>query len=63
AGYSTKGVADFWRREASERPRSVSTRNSHPTTPERFLAIEHTHREIIAKKARNETLVPNLKSK
>ena len=63
AGYSTKGVADFWRREASERPRSVSSRNSHPTTPERFLAIEHTHREIIAKKARNETLVPNLKSK
>ncbi|MFH1158752.1 MAG: M48 family metallopeptidase [Pseudomonadota bacterium] len=61
AGYSTKGVADFWRREASEMPGSVSTRSSHPTTPERFLAIERTHREIAAKKDRDEELVPNLK--
>ena len=61
AGYNSRGVADFWRRYATETPKSVSKRTTHPTSPERFIAIEHTHREITGKKTRGEALIPNLK--
>jgi len=61
AGYNSSGVADFWRRFAAESPRSVSTRTTHPTTPERFIAIERTHKEIARKKAGGQPLIPNLK--
>ena len=61
AGYSTTGVAHFWRRMAAEGATSVSRRTSHPSSPERFLAIERTQAEIATKKARNLPLVPNLR--
>ena len=42
AGYPTEGVADFWRRMATEHPSSIRTNHSatHPPTTERFLALE-----------------------
>jgi beta-barrel assembly-enhancing protease len=61
AGFNSTGVADFWRRMAAENPRSIYNRTSHPTTPERFIAIERTHDEIARKKARHEKLVPEMK--
>ena len=61
AGYNSTGVADFWRRYAAESPKSVSKRTTHPTSPERFIAIERTHREIAHKKAAGQPLIPNLK--
>ncbi len=63
AGYNSSFVADFWRRAAAEMPKSVSMGADHPTTPERFLAIERTHREIALKKSRREELVPNFQQK
>jgi predicted Zn-dependent protease len=60
AGYRSRDVADFWRRMAAENPRGVSARTDHPTSPERFIAIERTHDEIAAKRARHMQLVPNL---
>lgn len=61
AGYSAAGVANFWRRMATEDAASVTARQSHPTTPERFLAIEKTYAEISAKKKAHQPLVPNFK--
>lgn len=61
AGFNTAGVADFWRRMAAEGQSAITHRTTHPATPERFLAIERTHREIAAKKDSRQPLVPNLK--
>jgi membrane-associated protease RseP (regulator of RpoE activity) len=60
AGISSAGVANFWRRMAAEGVSSASRRTSHPTSSERFLAIERTHAEIARKKANRLPLVPNL---
>lgn len=59
AGFPTSGVANFWRRMASEGQASIDVRTSHPTSAERFIAIERTHAEIEAKKRNNQPLVPN----
>ena len=59
AGFPTDGVANFWRRMAAEGQASVDVRTTHPTSAERFIAIERTHAEIQAKKARGEKLTPN----
>ncbi len=61
AGYNTAGVADFWRRMAAENSRSITARGSHPTSPERFLAIEQTHAEIQQKKRNGQPLAPNFR--
>lgn len=60
AGYDTAGAADFWRRMAVEvmaGPRSHAT--THPTTQDRFLAIEAAHAEIEAKRRAGQPLEPN----
>jgi hypothetical protein len=61
AGYDSGGVADFWRRVSAESPDDIYTRTNHPTNAERFIAIERTHDEILAKKTRHQALRPNLK--
>ena len=60
AGYPTEGVADFWRRMATEHPSSIRTNHSatHPPTAERFLALESIGAQIRAKAARGEPLEP-----
>ncbi len=60
AGYNTGNVANFWRRMAAEGQSSIDHRTSHPSSPERFIAIERTHSEIQNKKARGQKLAPNL---
>lgn len=63
AGFDTAGVANFWRRMAANDSRSINNRSSHPTSPERFIAIERTHREIAAKVAAGQPLTPNMAPK
>lgn len=63
AGFNTAGVANFWRRMAANDSRTITQRSSHPTSPERFVAIERTQKEIAAKKSAGQKLVPNLKPK
>lgn len=63
AGYNSARVADFWRRMAAENPNSVYTRSSHPTSPERFIAIERTHDEITGKRQQGQALAPNLRQR
>lgn len=61
AGYPTANVASFWRRMAAEgSSSSIYSRGSHPTSPERFVAIEKAHKEIVAKKAAGKALIPNM---
>ncbi len=58
AGYSAANVAQFWRSMAAENANDVTQRTSHPTSPERFLAIEATYAEIRKKKATGQPLAP-----
>jgi Zn-dependent protease with chaperone function len=58
AGYSAADVANFWRRMATENGASVTARTTHPSSPERFLAIEGTYSEIQSKKAKGLPLKP-----
>jgi len=61
AGYSTANVGDFWRRMSIDSPSNMTLRTTHPTSPERFLAIKRTHEEIQKKIANKQKLIPNMK--
>jgi predicted Zn-dependent protease len=65
AGYDISESANFWRRMAVENPASIekSYSNTHPSSPERFLAIEKAVNEINGKKQLGMPLVPNIKPK
>lgn len=61
AGYSTANVETFWRRMAIDSPKSMTIKVTHPTSPERFIAIKRTHDEIQDKKKAKKKLLPNMK--
>lgn len=64
AGYSISDAPNFWRRMASEvDANSIETRTSHPTSPERFVALQKTVAEINAKRAAGKALYPNMAEK
>jgi len=60
AGYPVLDAAALWRRMAVEDPGSIDGRfmASHPSTPERFLAIEQAAREIELKRQLGLPLLP-----
>lgn len=60
AGYDVSGAVYFWRRLAAEHPRSTERGfgASHPSTPERFVAMEQTIREIEGKQRLGQPLIP-----
>ena len=60
AGYELEGAPEFWRLMAAEHPNAIDQRRTHPTTPERFLALEQTIEEIKAKQQNGEPLVPEI---
>ncbi|MEQ1597913.1 MAG: M48 family metalloprotease [Methylotenera sp.] len=62
AGYEIEHAADFWRRMAVNNSQAITVKSSHPTTPQRFVAIESTVKEINTKIANGETLIPELKN-
>ncbi|MES2636232.1 MAG: M48 family metallopeptidase [Pseudomonadota bacterium] len=62
AGYEIDNAAGFWRRMAVNNSTAITVKSSHPTTPERFVAIEATVIEIKAKTAKGEQLIPELKN-
>jgi membrane-associated protease RseP (regulator of RpoE activity) len=63
AGYKIDDAANFWRRMATADPRSITMKSSHPTSPERFVAIENAVEEIDTKIAAAQPLEPELKNK
>ncbi len=62
AGYELKGASDFWRLMAARNPRMVSISNTHPTSPERFVAMEQAIMEIDQKMASGRPLVPEYRT-
>ena len=62
AGYEIEHAADFWRRMAVNNSQAITVKSSHPTTPQRFVAIESTVKEINTKIANGEVLKPELKN-
>ncbi|MCH8182914.1 MAG: M48 family metalloprotease [Proteobacteria bacterium] len=61
SGREIRGAQNFWRRMATVSPGSITLATSHPATPERFLAIGATVREIENKERRGQPLRPNLR--
>jgi predicted Zn-dependent protease len=62
AGYKIDEAPNFWRRMATSNSSSISMKSSHPTHPERFLALETTVKEIKDKIANNQPLKPEMKA-
>lgn len=64
SGGDIDSAPQFWRRMATLSPAAIKSSHmaSHPATPERFVALEETVKEIKAKKAAGKPLVPNLKN-
>jgi len=60
AGYDINQAPNFWRRMGVAHPSSIRTNHSasHPGTPERFIALEKTVKEIQDKRSTGQTLVP-----
>lgn len=61
ANYDIDNAADFWRRMAVTNSKAITVKTSHPTTSERFVAIEATVKEIKEKIEKGEPLIPELK--
>ncbi|MBF2735712.1 MAG: M48 family metalloprotease [Betaproteobacteria bacterium AqS2] len=57
AGFDISGGADFWRRMGAEGGNLYAS-TTHPTTPQRFIAMRKTIAEIEAKAARGEPVLP-----
>lgn len=58
AGYPLDGASDVWRRLGAKNPKIIRHRRTHPTTPERFLAMEQHIVEIRNKVAKGQPLIP-----
>lgn len=59
AGYDMRGAASFWRRMAVAHPRAIHLAGStHPSTAQRFLAIEKAADEVDRKRKAGQPLVP-----
>jgi predicted Zn-dependent protease len=59
AGYDVAAASQIWRRIGSVDARSLSFAGTHPTTPERFVAITNTAAEIRNKRANAEVMAPS----
>ncbi len=64
AGGDIDNAPQFWRRMATLSPAAIQSSHlsTHPGSPERFVALEATVKEIKAKKAAGLPLTPNLKN-
>lgn len=65
AGFEIEKAPNLWRRMAAANPGGIQQRGfgaSHPSTPERFLALEKIVTEIRAKKAAGRELRPEVRN-
>ena len=62
AGYDISEAPKFWRRMATLSPAAINHATTHPTTPERFVAMGSAVEEILGKTATGVALMPNLAS-
>lgn len=59
AGYETRNIEQIWKRLGQEHPEALESDLNHPDLEKRYSAMEATSREIQAKKAAGQPLVPN----
>jgi len=62
AGYDIHNVPDLWRRMAVENPGAITMGNTHPSTSQRFVALEAAAAEIEAKRKDGRALQPEMKT-
>lgn len=63
AGYAIEDAPSFWRMMSLQAPQAIYSSTTHPNNPSRTLAMQNTVKEINAKKAANQPLLPNIKPK
>jgi predicted Zn-dependent protease len=63
AGYPIEKAPDFWRQMAQFEPTGIYVRGTHPSYPERFIAMQKTIQEIRYKQANDLPIMPNFKPK
>lgn len=61
AGYGIEDAPSFWRRMATTNSKAITMKSSHPTTPERFVALETAVKEIKTKIENGQPLKPEMK--
>lgn len=65
SGQDITDAANFWRRMGAANPGSIQQKkgyfNSHPSSPERFVAIDKAVSEIKAKQAAGKPIAPEMK--
>ncbi len=61
AGYDISAAPNFWRRMSAKNPNSIYVGTTHPTNPERYVAMKKTIQEIKTKQANNHPLIPERK--
>ncbi len=61
AGFNIENSADLWRKMSGKFPKGLSGSISHPSNPERFVALRKTIEEITNKRKNNIALFPELK--
>ena len=63
AGFPIEKAPDFWRKMAQFEPSGIYVRGTHPSYPERYIAMQKTILEIRQKQAQGLPLMPNVKVK
>jgi predicted Zn-dependent protease len=61
AGFNIVNAPDLWRRMTVNNPKTLYVRSTHPTNPERFVGMQTTINEIMAKKQSGQPLFPNVR--
>ncbi len=61
SNFKLEDAPNFWRRMATQSPESIKFKSTHPTTPERFIALEAAVKEIRAKQSAGQPLEPDMK--
>jgi predicted Zn-dependent protease len=59
AGYDVDNAPEFWRSMSLRDEESINNGFTHPTNPERYIALGKTIREIKRKKESRQALLPN----
>lgn len=61
AGYNIRTAANYWRRLSVQEPDSENGGLTHPSNPERFVAMQKTLEEIEFKRKHRIALLPDMK--
>lgn len=63
ADYNLDSMPAIWRRMAASNSRGIYTASTHPTYPERYIAMQQTINEIRSKEKNGEPLLPSFREK